>query len=340
MLSGLQPSVSTPAARSAPSLHTRVAAAREAIDRRIAAALSIAIAGGILMALAVPAQALAWDANSFNSASESQLYSLTNQSRAAGGMPSLRIDSTLASHRAVAEPGHGGSRLLQPQHPAIRKDGVGPDGRTRLLLQPRGREHRLEQLPRRRGDRADPAHVHGLARTPRKHHGPRLGRRGHRRVQGLRRPHDVDGPVRRQGGLRITGRRNAEADAQAHPEAHAEANAQAHAEADPAPDPEADTHGHADTHCHADANADTHAAAHPDSDPDAGAGAHADSNAATHAEADAATDADARTGRRDATADSSTDAPSDPAPDATTYAPSDPEARTRHDRDATDRPRD
>jgi uncharacterized protein YkwD len=47
--------------------------------------------------LAAPRATLAWDANSFSSASESQLVSLTNQARAAAGLRSLKVDSTLTS---------------------------------------------------------------------------------------------------------------------------------------------------------------------------------------------------------------------------------------------------
>ena len=47
--------------------------------------------------LATPRSAFAWDVNSFSSASESKLVSLTNQSRAAAGLKALKVDSKLTS---------------------------------------------------------------------------------------------------------------------------------------------------------------------------------------------------------------------------------------------------
>ena len=65
--------------------------------RRIALGLALAfgITGVGLLASAGPTYA--WDANSFNSTSERQLVSLTNQARAAAGLRALKIDSTLTS---------------------------------------------------------------------------------------------------------------------------------------------------------------------------------------------------------------------------------------------------
>jgi uncharacterized protein YkwD len=65
--------------------------------RRIALGLALAfgITGIGLLASAGPTYA--WDANSFNSTSERQLVSLTNQARAAAGLRALKIDSTLTS---------------------------------------------------------------------------------------------------------------------------------------------------------------------------------------------------------------------------------------------------
>ena len=70
---------------------------RRVITRRLPPLLSFAVVLGIAVLLVAPGATLAWDANSFNSASESQLYSLTNQARVSAGLPSLRIDSSLAS---------------------------------------------------------------------------------------------------------------------------------------------------------------------------------------------------------------------------------------------------
>jgi uncharacterized protein YkwD len=59
----------------------------------------VAIAFGLtsIGLLALPKPALAWDANSFSSASEKQLVSLSNQSRASAGLKALKVDSTLTS---------------------------------------------------------------------------------------------------------------------------------------------------------------------------------------------------------------------------------------------------
>ena len=47
--------------------------------------------------LATPRATLAWDVNSFSSASESKLVSLTNQSRAAAGLKALKVDPKLTA---------------------------------------------------------------------------------------------------------------------------------------------------------------------------------------------------------------------------------------------------
>jgi uncharacterized protein YkwD len=70
---------------------------RGAVVRRLSPILALAILTAAAGLLAVPAGTFAWDANSFDSASESQLYALTNQARASAGLPSLRIDAALAS---------------------------------------------------------------------------------------------------------------------------------------------------------------------------------------------------------------------------------------------------
>src|SRR4051794_16200922 len=71
--------------------------ARRAIARRLTPLLALTVVVGTAGILAAPSATLAWDANTFNSSSESELYSLTNQARASAGLPSLRIDSSLAS---------------------------------------------------------------------------------------------------------------------------------------------------------------------------------------------------------------------------------------------------
>jgi uncharacterized protein YkwD len=65
--------------------------------RRFAVALAIAFAAtaGGLLASAGPTYA--WDASSFNSSSERQLVSLTNQARASHGLKALKTDPTLTS---------------------------------------------------------------------------------------------------------------------------------------------------------------------------------------------------------------------------------------------------
>jgi uncharacterized protein YkwD len=63
---------------------------------RAAGALLAGVAALVLTAL-TPGLALAWDANSFSSADEKLLIQLTNQSRAAAGLPALKTDSELTS---------------------------------------------------------------------------------------------------------------------------------------------------------------------------------------------------------------------------------------------------
>jgi uncharacterized protein YkwD len=66
-------------------------------SRRFATMLAVAFGLTSIGLLAAPRTTLAWDANSFNSTSERQLVSLTNQARASYGLRSLKIDSTLTS---------------------------------------------------------------------------------------------------------------------------------------------------------------------------------------------------------------------------------------------------
>jgi uncharacterized protein YkwD len=59
--------------------------------------LAIAFAAASMAGLATPRTADAWSGGSFSSSSERALVSMTNRSRAAAGLRSLRIDSTLTS---------------------------------------------------------------------------------------------------------------------------------------------------------------------------------------------------------------------------------------------------
>jgi uncharacterized protein YkwD len=65
--------------------------------RRIAGFVAFALSATTAVGLAIPAPTLAWDSNEFSSASEHQLIALTNESRAAAGLKSLKISSTLSS---------------------------------------------------------------------------------------------------------------------------------------------------------------------------------------------------------------------------------------------------
>ena len=58
--------------------------------------LAVALVATSVGLVSLPGRALAWSDNSFDSASEQQLFGLTNQARASAGLPSLRWDSTLA----------------------------------------------------------------------------------------------------------------------------------------------------------------------------------------------------------------------------------------------------
>ena len=57
----------------------------------------LAFAATSIGVLSLPSTTLAWSANTFNSSSERQLVSLTNQARASAGLRSLRVDSTLTA---------------------------------------------------------------------------------------------------------------------------------------------------------------------------------------------------------------------------------------------------
>jgi uncharacterized protein YkwD len=66
-------------------------------SRRAPIAVAIAFAISSIGLLASPAATFAWDAGAFSSASEQQLVTLTNQSRANAGRRALRVDSALTS---------------------------------------------------------------------------------------------------------------------------------------------------------------------------------------------------------------------------------------------------
>jgi uncharacterized protein YkwD len=87
--------MTVPAAAPGPARSLRAAFLVE--PRRVAAMVAIAF---ILMSvglLAAPRTTFAWDVNSFSSASESKLVSLTNQARAAAGLKALKVDSKLTA---------------------------------------------------------------------------------------------------------------------------------------------------------------------------------------------------------------------------------------------------
>jgi uncharacterized protein YkwD len=65
--------------------------------KRLAAMTAIAFTLTTVGLFAAPGSTFAWDVNSFSSASEAQLVSLTNQARAAAGLRSLRVDSKLTA---------------------------------------------------------------------------------------------------------------------------------------------------------------------------------------------------------------------------------------------------
>ena len=96
---------------------------------------------------------LAWDADTFSSASEAKLVSLTNQSRAAAGLRALKVDSTLTSIARWRSKDMIVRDYFSHTIPATGYNGLPRPRHEGLLLQDRRREHRLEQLPRRRRDR-------------------------------------------------------------------------------------------------------------------------------------------------------------------------------------------
>ena len=67
------------------------------LQRRTILAVGLLFALSSVVTLAAPAGTLAWDKGSFSSASESDLVTLTNRSRASAGLKALKVDSTLRS---------------------------------------------------------------------------------------------------------------------------------------------------------------------------------------------------------------------------------------------------
>ena len=68
-----------------------------ATPRRFALIVALAFAITAIGLLVAPRPTDAWSSGQFNSTSEKQLVALTNQSRAAAGLRSLKVDSTLTS---------------------------------------------------------------------------------------------------------------------------------------------------------------------------------------------------------------------------------------------------
>jgi uncharacterized protein YkwD len=95
------PAANRPASQPAPQPASRFAHGLRATfladPRRLAAMTLVAFALTSVGLLATPRATLAWDTNSFSSASESKLVSLTNQSRAAAGLKALKVDAKLTS---------------------------------------------------------------------------------------------------------------------------------------------------------------------------------------------------------------------------------------------------
>ncbi|OGO54851.1 MAG: hypothetical protein A2Z32_10515 [Chloroflexi bacterium RBG_16_69_14] len=73
---------------------TRSSASR---SRRTALAVGLLFGLTSVVTLAAPASTLAWDSETFSSASEADLVALTNRSRASAGLKALKVDSTLRS---------------------------------------------------------------------------------------------------------------------------------------------------------------------------------------------------------------------------------------------------
>ncbi len=74
-----------------------IALPTRATPRRFALIVALAFAITAIGLLVAPGPTDAWSSGQYNSTSEKQLVALTNQSRAAAGLKSLKVDSTLTS---------------------------------------------------------------------------------------------------------------------------------------------------------------------------------------------------------------------------------------------------
>ncbi len=86
-----------PPARSSARLASRIEWTLASPARRTVLAIALLFALSSVFVLAAPSATLAWGGDSFSSASESELVSLTNRSRANAGLKSLKVDSRLTS---------------------------------------------------------------------------------------------------------------------------------------------------------------------------------------------------------------------------------------------------
>ena len=66
--------------------------------------MAVVFALASVVSLAQPRSTLAWDTGAYSVASEKDLIALTNRSRANAGLKALKIDSTLTTHGALAQP--------------------------------------------------------------------------------------------------------------------------------------------------------------------------------------------------------------------------------------------
>ena len=66
-----------------------------------------------------PRRHFAWSADSFSTAAESQLVTLTNQARASAGLTALKVDSTLTLDRPLAQQGHDRPDYFSHAIPAL-----------------------------------------------------------------------------------------------------------------------------------------------------------------------------------------------------------------------------
>ena len=69
--------------------------APSATRRRSAGGLALVAA--LTVAIALPTSVFAWEANGFSAADEALLVTLTNQARAAAGLPALKVDAELTA---------------------------------------------------------------------------------------------------------------------------------------------------------------------------------------------------------------------------------------------------